>query len=291
MYIKHSWQDFWVLLCYFKAFVRVEYLSFCPKSFLDESLIVYVNDQVHTVSDYYLMHNEAYINLKNTISLSVFRYLVYSLLVSSVGHAVVSWFWIKMGRKKQATKILSGFECVLPKALIKLVRKAGASPYTVGTVPIPKNAELQHMMVTGTTGTGKSNMIHQLLQQIREQGDQAIVVDTTGGIFARLYDARTDLLLNPLDIRSAKWNLWDEVTNGYVLDEIAEAMIPDTKSMDSFWITGARQLLVGPIRYLQKKENRSYENLVKMTLTISLKELQRRLVDATVSALLDPAML
>ena len=290
MCIKHSWQDFWFLLCYFKAFVRVEYLSFCPKGFLDESWIVYVNGQVHTVSDYYLMHNEAYINLKNIISLSVFRYLVYSLLVSGVGLAVVSWFWIKMGRKKQATKILSGFECVLPKALIKLVRKAGASPYTVGTVPIPKNAEFQHMMVTGTTGAGKSNMIHQLLQQIREQGDQAIVVDTTGGIFARFYDARTDLVLNPLDIRSAKWNLWDEVTNDYVLDEIAEAMIPDTKSMDSFWITGARQLLVESIRYLRNEKNHSYENLIEMTLSISLKELQERLVGTTVSALLDPAI-
>jgi type IV conjugative transfer system coupling protein TraD len=290
MCAKHSWQDFWFLLCYLKAFVRVEYFSFCPKGFLDESWIVYVNGHVHTVSDYYLMHNEAYINLKNTICLSVFRHLVYSILISSVGLAAVSWFWVKMGRKKQATKILSGFECVLPKALIKIVRKAGASPYTIGTVPIPKNAEFQHMMVTGTTGAGKSNMIHQLLHQIRDQGDQAIVVDTTGGIFSRFYDMRTDLLLNPLDIRSAKWNLWDEVTNDYVVDEIAEAMIPDTKTMDSFWITGARQLLVESIRYLRTEKSRSYENLIKMTLTISLKELQRRLVDTTVSALLDPAI-
>ncbi len=290
MWVKHSWQDFWFLLCYLKAFVRIEYLSFCPKGFFDASWIVYLNGHVQTISDYSLVHSAQYVQFKNTVCLSLFRYGVYSSLISTLGVAIVSWFWVKMGRKKQATKILSGFECVLPKALIKLVRKTGASPYTIGTVPIPKNAEFQHMMVTGTTGAGKSNMIHQLLQQIRDQGDQAVVVDTTGGIFSRFYDARTDLLLNPLDIRSANWNLWDEVTNDFVVDEIAEAMIPETKSMDSFWIMGARQLLIESIRYLRKKKDRSYENLIKMTLSISLKELQRRLVDTTVSSMLDPAI-
>jgi len=67
-------------------------------------------------------------------------------------------------------------------------------------------------------------------------------------------------------------------------------MIPDTKSMDSFWITGARQLLVESIRYLRNEKIHSYENLIEMTLSISLKELQERLVGTTVSALLDPAI-
>ena len=290
MYIKHSWQDFWFLLCYFKAFARLEYLSFCPKGFLDESWIVYVNGQVHTVSDYSLMHNEAYINLKNFISLSVFRYLVYSLLISSVSLAVVSWFWIKMGRKKQATKILSGFECVSPRILKKLVYKNGSSPYTIASVPIPKDAEYQHMMVTGTTGAGKSNMIHQLLQQIREQGDQAIVVDTTGGIFARFFEEGKDAYLNPLDIRSAKWNMWDEAQTDYVIDEIAESIIPESKSMESFWTQSARQLFGESFRFLKKKNKKSYQELIEMTLKIDLRQLQTRLGDTAAASILHPSI-
>ena len=106
-----------------------------------------------------------------------------------------------MGKKKQETKILSGFELVDSKILRKRVLKSGASPYNIADVPIPKNEEYQHMMITGTTGSGKSNLIHHLLSQIRAQGDQAIIVDTTGGIFSRFYNEEKDILLNPLDAR------------------------------------------------------------------------------------------
>ncbi len=287
---QHTWQDFWFLLCYLKAHVRVEYCSFCPNGFWDESWIVYVNGQVQTISDYSLIHSESYTNLKSFILLSVFRQLVYSLLISSVSVVVVSCFWVKMGRKKQATKILSGFECVSSKDLRKLVLQSKSSPYRIGNVPLPEKAEFQHMMVTGTTGAGKSNMIHHLLQQIREQGDQAIIVDTMGGIFSRFYDKSKDILLNPLDQRSAQWNLWEEVTNDYILDEIAEAMIPDNRSLESFWTQGARQLLSESIRFLRNDKSRSYQELIQMTLTLSLSELQRRLIGTTVSAMLDPAI-
>ena len=287
---QHTWQDFWFVLCYLKAHMRVEYCSFCPNGFWDESWIVYVNGQVQTVSDYSLIHSESYTNLKSFILLSVFRQLVYSLLISVMSVVVVSCFWVKMGRKKQATKILGGFECVSPKDLRKLILQSKPSPYRIGNVPLSEKAEFQHMMVTGTTGAGKSNMIHHLLQQIREQGDQAIIVDTMGGIFSRFYDKSKDILLNPLDQRSAQWNLWKEVTNDYILDEIAEAMIPDNRSFESFWTQGARQLLSESIRFLRNDKNRSYQELIQMTLTLSLSELQRRLIGTTVSAMLDPAI-
>ena len=115
----HGWQDFWFLLCYFKAYLRVEYFSVFPSGFWDDSWIVYLNGEIQTVSDSYLMFGE---NFKNTVSficLSLLRKLAYSLMISIVGLGAVSWFWVKMGKKKQATKILSGFERVSPKVLRK----------------------------------------------------------------------------------------------------------------------------------------------------------------------------
>jgi hypothetical protein len=212
------------------------------------------------------------------------------MVLTLIGFTLISWFWVKMGRKKRASKVLSGFECVTPKALSKQISKKGTSPYTIAGVPIPKDAEYQHMMVTGTTGAGKSNMIHHLLQQIRDQGDQAIVVDTTGGIFARFFDESRDLYFNPLDVRSAKWNMWKEATVDYVMDEIAEAMIPDHKSMDSFWVTGARQLFVESFRFLRDTGDPSYQALLHLALKMDLKELQKRLGHTVVSSLLDPSI-
>ncbi len=286
----HCWQDFWLLICCFKAWLRVEHLAMLPKGFFDESWLVDGKGVTHTVTDFHLNKSDFYQTLARNIGLNVLKEVFYSVLITLVGICLISMFWVKMGRKKKATKIISGFECVTPKLLKKQVLKNGTSPYTIAGVPIPKDAEFQHMMVTGTTGAGKSNMIHQLLQQIRDQGDQAIVVDTTGGIFARFFDEGRDVYLNPLDIRSAKWNMWDEAKADYVIDEIAEAMIPDSKSMESFWIQSARQLFGESFRFLKKRGQNSYKELIDMTLKIDLRQLQERLGNTTAGSILHPSI-
>ncbi len=287
---NHCWQDFWLLVCYAKAWIRVEHLSLLPSDFLDESWLVDAQGVVHTVADFHLYHSDFYQNLVRGISFSLLKKLIYSFFLSIGGFFALSWFWVRMGKQKQKTKILNGFECVKPKLLRKQILKSGASPYTIANIPIPKNAEYQHMMVTGTTGAGKSNMIHHLLEQIRRNGDQAIILDTTGGIFSRFYDADKDILLNPLDQRSHNWNMWKESVTDYVVDEIAESIIPESRSMDSFWIQGARELFAETFRFLKESGQENYNKLLEMTLMIDLKELQKRLKNTVVSAMLDPSI-
>lgn len=290
VWFNHCWQDFWLLLCYAKAWMRVEYLSLLPSDFLDESWLVDAQGVVHTIADFHLYHSDFYQNLAKGISFSLLKKFVYSVFLSVIGFFALSWFWVRMGKEKQKTKILNGFECVEPKILRKKVLKFGASPYSIANIPIPKNSEYQHMMVTGTTGAGKSNMIHQLLEQIRKNGDQAIIVDTTGGIFSRFYDERKDLFLNPLDQRSAHWNMWHEAESDYAIDEIADSIIPDSRSMDSFWTQGARQLFSESVRFLKKNNYLSYAELLNMTLRISLKDLQKCIGHTAVASLFDPSI-
>lgn len=290
VYLEHPWQDFWLAGVYAKAY----FMANCPStisSLSPSSVIYHVGDpQGYSVSDYTIMHSDIVLRMLDYISLSLIKKLLQSVLIAIVGSVLVSWFWVKMGNKKKATQVLSGFECVESKILKKQILKAGVSPYTIGDIPFPKNAEFQHMMITGTTGSGKSNLIHQLLQQIRDQGDQAIVVDTTGGIFARFYDEKKDILLNPLDMRSSKWNMWSEVTSDYILDELAEAIIPENKSFDSFWTQSARQVFCESVRFLKKNNQCSYQELLNMTLQLSLKALKERLNGTAVASIVDPAI-
>lgn len=290
VWVNHCWQDFWLLVCYTKAWIRVEHLSLFPSDFFDESWLVDAHGVVHTVADFHLYHSDFYQNLVKGISFSLLKKVIYSLFLSVVGFFALSWFWVRMGKQKQKTKILNGFECVKPKLLRKQILKSGASPYTIANIPIPKNAEYQHMMVTGTTGAGKSNMIHQLLEQIRKNGDQAIILDTTGGIFSRFYDEDTDILLNPLDQRSQNWNMWGDVTDNYHIYEMAEAIIPESKSLDSFWVQGARQLFIECITYLKKTKCSSYKTLMHMAIKMDLRVLHEKLKDTRASSLLDPSI-
>ncbi|KJV77194.1 conjugal transfer protein TraD [Orientia tsutsugamushi] len=61
------------------------------------------------------------------------------------------------------------------------------------------NSERLHILITGTTGTGKTNMLNELLPQIRLHKDRAIIVDTTGAFTDRFFDSKCDKLLNPFE--------------------------------------------------------------------------------------------
>ena len=52
----------------------------------------------------------------------------------------------------------------------------------------------------GTTGSGKSTAIRELLYQAIKRGDRAIFADPDGGYLTKLYDPHFgDVILNPFD--------------------------------------------------------------------------------------------
>lgn len=62
---------------------------------------------------------------------------------------------------------------------------AGASPeastLTIGGVPLAREQEPLHLLLAGSTGTGKTTAVAELLDGITARGDRAIVVDPNGG--------------------------------------------------------------------------------------------------------------
>jgi hypothetical protein len=91
---------------------------------------------------------------------------------------------------------------------------SGASASLAKLVPfgpsfrIPKRLESSHIMLMGDTGSGKSSAIRQILRQVKERGESAIVYDPAMDFISEFYSPeRGDLILNPLDERCPYWNL------------------------------------------------------------------------------------
>ena len=77
---------------------------------------------------------------------------------------------------------------------------------------IPRRLESSHIMLMGDTGSGKSSAIRQILRQVQERGETAIVYDPAMDFVGEFYDPeRGDLILNPLDARCPYWSLTDEL--------------------------------------------------------------------------------
>ena len=159
---------------------------------------------------------------------------------------VICCAWVWRGHAKKAKEILSGTEEVSPKTLAKLIRrKKEDSDLSLAGVPLIKNSEKQHILILGTTGSGKTNALHELLQQIRSRKQRAIIVDMTGVFIEKYYRRGTDKILNPRDARSESWNLWGECQNSSHLKSIASILIPpNERGEETFWVKSSRSLFV-----------------------------------------------
>src|SRR5581483_3562344 len=102
------------------------------------------------------------------------------------------------------------------------VRKASRTdgPVTLAGVPVPVQDETKHFKIIGTTGTGKSTAIRELLNGALARGDRAIIADPDGGYLDTFYDqGRGDVILNPFATGSARWNLFGEINRNYDVDQ------------------------------------------------------------------------
>jgi type IV conjugative transfer system coupling protein TraD len=158
------------------------------------------------------------------------------------------------------------------KLALRLKITGHASPIHLGKLPLAKGTETQHILVTGGTGSGKTNCFHHLLPQIRSQKQRAIVIDTTGVFVDRYYRKDLDIILNPFDQRGASWHPWIECKDKFDYEAIAESLIPQSYSEhDNYWHTAARALFSSVLIKLAKSEKISelnkwllYEPLAKV---------------------------
>jgi hypothetical protein len=102
---------------------------------------------------------------------------------------------------------------------------------------IPERKEAQHFQIMGDTGVGKTQLIMQILRQIRGRGDSAIVYDPACEYVQRFYDEeRGDIIVNPLDERCPYWGPAQEMASNAEADAIAASLYqPTTDSKDEFF--------------------------------------------------------
>ena len=105
----------------------------------------------------------------------------------------------------------------------------------IGSITFPAGAELEHILIPATTGSGKSQVIQRLLNRVMwgvdgddpERPERAIITDSDGAFMSTRGATRGDILLNPFDRRSVKWNPFCEIQDPRSdFDFFASAMIP-----------------------------------------------------------------
>jgi len=215
--------------------------------------------------------------------------IIQSLNLGTYTFGITIVFFLIRGLYGRRQQHLNGKQLISPILLalkLKLSRKA--SPFRLGHLPLVKGTETQHLLLSGATGTGKTNALHSFLPQIRKKHQRAIVVDITGEFVEKYYQPSCDILLNPFDPRSAQWHPWAECSHPSDFKTIAQSFIPSSYREDeNFWRKGAQEVFAAALKALAYSERTSA--LSKLLLHDPLSQLSQALQGTTATAYLDMA--
>jgi len=209
-------------------------------------------------------------------------------------------FWLR-GRQLNRARRIRGVELATPRELARRVRPAHRrlagllslspepGPYRIAGVPYPERAETQHTIVSGTTGSGKTVLISDLVDQIRDRGERCVLYDKMGSYTRAFFDASRDALLNPLDARAPRWSPFHEARTPRDFDMMAAALIPQQKdTVDPFWVTAARQLFANGAGVLWAKGITENRVLVDHLLKTELTALAEAMEGTVAQSIVDP---
>lgn len=160
---------------------------------------------------------------------------------------------IRRFKQMKYGRILRGPQMLSPEEFNKKQKGDGVGFKTTELgkmMRIPRLKESQHFQIMGDTGVGKTQLIMQILRQIRERGDSAVIYDPACEYLQRFYEAkRGDVVLNPLDERCPYWGPAQEMASNAEADAIAASLYqPATDVKDEFFHQTPAQIFAHLLR-------------------------------------------
>ncbi|VVT00837.1 type IV secretion system DNA-binding domain-containing protein [Erythrobacter sp. EC-HK427] len=150
------------------------------------------------------------------------------------------------------------------------------APAHLAGVSWPWRLEQSHTMLIGTTGTGKTVALTELVTEARARGQRAVIFDLTGAFIEAYYDPARDIILNPIDARCPLWSVFNDCSNEAEFHAAAEALVPhDGGGSEQFWVLAARMLFVEMCLHLSRNGAATNEALAQKLMTADLAEVHK----------------
>jgi len=187
---------------------------------------------------------------------------------------------------KRGTRILAASRVEL---ISRRLRQRSSDGVSIGGIGVSRLDETKHFKMIGTTGTGKSTAIRELMGRALERGDRAVIADPDGGYRERLFDhVRGDVVLNPFDRQSMKWDLFAEIRCSYDIEQLARALIPSTDDATGIeWRGYARTFLAAILRRCFDTGRRELSELWRLLVIASAEELRPMVAGTPAQPFLD----
>src|SRR5579859_281709 len=172
----------------------------------------------------------------------------------------------------------------------RLQRRYAETPLLFAGVAIGLRDETKHFKLIGTTGTGKSTAIAGLMEGALRRGDRAVIADPDAGYLARFYRRRRgDVLLNPFEPESVKWDPFAELGEPWDVDQLASGLIPTSEDASGReWRGYARTFVTAVTRRCHEIGERDPGELWRLLTVASSNELRPIVAGTPAQPFLEP---
>ena len=243
----------------FKVLALFAFLSRLPSAMVGEDMppIIWTTFPVLGSTARWLEFYDYY--LAGSISTAATWILLFSIFVSGLGVWLLSIFLGPPGTSDSRRLMRGGF-VISWRSLSHQTRVPFLSLWRedersrqlfIGPVAIPYNVEPRHILLVGSTGTGKSQILYQLTLQIIKRRDRAFVLDLNGALLSR-FAVKGDKVLNPLDARTEHWNPFLDICARGDLQSLVMATIPTVSGDNEEWRGYARTIMQAVMARLQQ---------------------------------------
>lgn len=111
----------------------------------------------------------------------------------------------------------------------------------IGHARMPRNSEPVHTLIEGAPGTGKTQILKQLVDFVRGRGDTVVVVDSNYDLFDTLGQSG-DVVLGVFDERSPGWLPQNEIQSPADWSALAQSLIGNGQGESAQWHQMAQAL-------------------------------------------------
>lgn len=206
--------------------------------------------------------------------------------ISLITGVALAFYFIKRGKAQSASQFVRGSR-IEDRELVKkrLIQDKVHSDITIDGFPLIAGTEVQHMLVHGTVGSGKSQLIMKIMDGLRARGDRVIVYDKGCSYIPHYFQPENDVVLNPFDARCPNWDMWLEAPRDSDFENMAESLIPMHGESDPFWVNAARTVFSSVASTMRNDKDRSLEKLLKLLLTGEFSHLEEYLLGTPAATL------
>ena len=170
--------------------------------------------------------------------------------------------FIYLAKRRKSEEYIRGAQMIgiqsLNQRLAEEAKENELSQIKIGDTIFPFEMESKHILILGTSGSGKGVLMNQIISQINQRkethktGERCIFYDLKGEFVSKQYQPG-DIIFSPFDKRSQVWNIFNEIECEPDFDVLAKSLFVSTDAKNEYWYNCAGDVFRTGLVYLKAK--------------------------------------